>query len=76
MLRMLHIHRLSSAYIPRTLVNMTAGGASASSLRQRLSANSFDRKAWKVNGIAPPKLLRCVKPLRKLTQYIPAPLRK
>ncbi len=72
MLRMLHRHRLNSAYIPLTLINMTAGGASARSLTQRLSANSFDSKAWDLNGIHPLKRTRWLKPMRKIIQYIPA----
>ena len=57
------------AYLPKVLVNMRIGGQSNVSIKNRLSANRMDRKAWEVNGIKPPPLIRLLKPMRKLFQF-------
>lgn len=51
------------------LVKMRAGGASDKGIKERLGANSFDRKAWDVNGLRPSPLFRFLKPLRKFGQF-------
>jgi len=69
MLRLLLKERITTAYIPETMVRMRVGGASNASLQNRLKANRMDRLAWTVNGLRPyPWTLLC-KPLRKLGQY-------
>jgi len=69
MLRLLHKHRISTAYLPEVLVNMRVGGKSNISLLNRIKANMEDRKAWKVNGLKPGLLTLAFKPLSKISQY-------
>jgi glycosyltransferase len=69
MLRFLLKHRISTAYIPEVLVKMRLGGASNTSLKNRLKANRMDRKAWEVNGLKPYPWTIPLKPLRKIPQY-------
>lgn len=70
MLRFLLRHEISTVYIPRVLVKMRAGGASSRSFRNRLRANRMDRRAWKVNGLAPRPWTTVLKPIRKIPQYL------
>lgn len=69
MLRFFHFRGAELAYLPRTTVKMRAGGQSNASLGNRIKANAEDAKAWRLNGQAPPALLRLRKPLRKLGQF-------
>ena len=69
MLRFFHFRGAELAYLPRTTVKMRAGGQSNASLGNRIKANAEDAKAWRLNGVAPPPLLRLQKPLRKLRQF-------
>ena len=71
MLRLLLRERLPAAYIPRVLVAMRTGGASNASLAARLRANRMDRRAWEVNGLTPRPWTIPLKPLRKLSQWLP-----
>lgn len=70
MLRFLVRHRLYAAYIPEILVKMRTGGASNSSLVNRLRANRMDRLAWSINGLQPYPWTLTLKPLRKLGQWL------
>ncbi len=70
MLRMLHRHKISTAYLPEVLVKMRTGGVSNVSLKNRIRANREDRRAWKVNGLNPGPLTLIRKPLSKLTQFL------
>lgn len=70
MLRILYKHQFSSAYIPKVLVKMAAGGASNISLGARLKANSDDRKAWALNGLTPYFFTLFLKPARKIFQFL------
>lgn len=70
MLRFLLRHGISTVYLPRVLVRMRAGGTSNLSLRNRLRAHRMDRKAWKVNGLAPLPWTILLKPVRKIPQYL------
>lgn len=72
MLRLLLKYNLTTAYLPEVLVKMRVGGASNASLRNRLSANAMDRKAWKVNNLDCFPWTTCLKPLRKLGQFLTA----
>lgn len=69
MLRFIHKHKLSVAYIPKTLVKMRVGGESNVSLKNRLRANKEDRMAWKMNGLKPHFYTLFLKPLSKLKQF-------
>ena len=70
MLRFMVKHQISTRYIPRTMVHMRTGGMSNASLRNRLIANTMDRKAWQVNGLTPCWWTLWCKPLRKVGQWI------
>jgi glycosyltransferase involved in cell wall biosynthesis len=71
MLRFLYKEKVSVCYLPRVLVKMRAGGMSNASMRNRINANIEDREAWRVNRIRPYFYTTWLKPLRKLTQYLP-----
>jgi glycosyltransferase involved in cell wall biosynthesis len=70
MLRILLKLGFSTAYIPRVMVKMRAGGVSNASLNNRLRANKEDRLAWKLNGLKPDFFTLYLKPLRKIHQFI------
>jgi glycosyltransferase involved in cell wall biosynthesis len=72
MLRLLVRHRISTAHIPEVLVKMRTGGQSNVSLKNRIRANRMDRLAWKINGLKPRSLTLWMKPLRKVTQFLPS----
>ena len=69
MLRFLHKHKISTAYIPEVLVKMRQGGQSNVSLMNRLKANREDRMAWELNELKPSLFTTFVKPLRKISQF-------
>ena len=69
MLRMLEVHHLSCHYISKTITSMRVGGASNSSLKNRLIANRNDKKAWTIHPINPFWFTFILKPLRKLPQF-------
>ena len=70
MLRFIHRHGMSLAYLPETLVLMRAGGVSNASLMHRIRAHREDWKAWRMNGFQPSLLTMLAKPLRKLPQFL------
>ncbi len=70
MLRMIHKHGAKLAYIQKVLVRMRTGGVSNLSLKNRLSANKNDRRAWKINGLKPYPVTILLKPFRKILQFI------
>lgn len=69
MLRFIHKHKIKLAYVPECIVKMRVGGKSNQSLKNRLKANTEDRKAWEVNGLKPHVYTLYVKPLRKIIQF-------
>jgi len=69
MLRLLHKHKCSTAYIPEVLVKMRVGGKSNVSLANRIKANREDKKAWLLNGLKPGMFTFIRKPLSKLGQF-------
>ena len=71
MLRFIHKHRVSMAYLPRVITKMRAGGQSNVTIKNRWKANKEDRLAWKMNGLQPGFLTLIRKPLSKLIQYLP-----
>ena len=70
MLRFIHRHSMSLAYLPETLVLMRAGGVSNASLKHRIRAHREDWKAWRMNGYHPSLFTMLAKPLRKLPQFL------
>ena len=70
MLRFIHRHGMSLAYLPETLVLMRAGGVSNASLKHRIRAHREDWKAWRMNGFRPSLFTLLAKPLRKLPQFL------
>jgi glycosyltransferase involved in cell wall biosynthesis len=68
-LRFVYKHVIQLTYLQRILVRMRVGGVSNATLRDRLEANSEDRRAWKVNGLKAPVWIRLTKPLRKVSQW-------
>lgn len=69
LLRFLFKVGITTAYIPEILVRMRVGGSSGVSLKNRIRANRYDRRAWKINGVKPRPWTLLLKPLSKLTQY-------
>jgi len=69
MLRMIHKHKISVAYLPEVLVKMRVGGMSNVSLKNRVKANREDKRAWKVNGLKPGLFTMIRKPLSKISQF-------
>ncbi|MGC8605237.1 MAG: glycosyltransferase family 2 protein, partial [Desulfomonilaceae bacterium] len=65
MLRYLLKYQVKAQYIPEILVKMRIGGKSNVSLKQRLIANRYDKKAWEVNGLKPRPWTLVLKPLSK-----------
>ncbi|RTL49066.1 MAG: glycosyltransferase [Sphingobacteriales bacterium] len=70
MLRFIHKHHISLAYLNQTLVHMRSGGASNQTLLARFIANRNDALAWKINGLQPRWYTLYAKPLRKLGQFL------
>jgi glycosyltransferase len=73
MVRLMVKHEIRVGYVPHVAVKMRVGGKSNASMKNRLSANLADQKAWQENGLNPPFGLRFTKPLSKLPQYIRRP---
>jgi len=69
MLRFIHKEKIKVAYLPKIIVKMRAGGASNSSIKNRIKANKEDRMAWKMNGLKPGVFTLIRKPLSKLNQF-------
>ncbi|NJO87138.1 MAG: glycosyltransferase, partial [Lewinella sp.] len=69
MLRCCYCHGIKTAYLPGVMVKMRVGGASNSSLKNRLRANREDQLAWQLNGLPSPFGLAFLKPLRKISQW-------
>lgn len=70
MLRVIHKEEIKLRYLHRIIVHMRMGGASNSSVSNRLKANREDRKAWEMNGLKPGRLTFIRKPLSKLSQFV------
>lgn len=73
MLRLLHRHHVTTAYIPEVTVKMRVGGVSNASLLSRWRANMEDRLAWKMNNLKPYFYTLYAKPFSKLIQYFKKP---
>ena len=70
MLRFLVKCGVKAAYIPEVLVKMRTGGVSNASVKNRLTANRMDRKAWTVNRLRPYPWTLWMKPVRKVGQWV------
>lgn len=70
LLRTLYKYKITSTYLPRTLVKMRVGGKSNESIGNRLNANRQDHRAWKANELKPLWVTRFMKPARKILQFI------
>ena len=69
LVRMMVKHQIRARYINEVIVKMREGGKSNANLKNRLTANREDLRAWKVNHLHPPTGLRWMKPLRKVSQF-------
>ena len=69
LLRCLYKNRITSAYVPRTIVKMRVGGTSNANLKTRLLANQQDYRAWRENELKPFWFTRFMKPARKVFQF-------
>ncbi|MCB9197668.1 MAG: glycosyltransferase [Flavobacteriales bacterium] len=70
MLRMIHKHEISLAYLPRVITKMRVGGQSNVTVNNRIKANQEDRMAWELNGLKPRFYTLYMKPLRKIGQFL------
>ena len=68
LLRFIHKHQITLAYLPEFIIKMRVGGKSNVSLYNRLRANNEDRRAWKINELTPRFYTLYAKPLRKIIQ--------
>ena len=72
-LKLLYKRNINAFYIPMILVKMRMGGASNSSLLNRLRANREDGLAWTKNQLNKPLFVRIKKPLQKIRQFFLKP---
>ena len=72
-LKLLYKHNIKVFYIPMILVNMRMGGASNSSILNRIRANKEDGLAWTKNQLNKPLFVRIKKPLQKVKQFFQRP---
>jgi glycosyltransferase involved in cell wall biosynthesis len=72
-LKLLYKHNIKVFYIPMILVNMRMGGASNSSILNRIRANKEDGLAWTKNQLNKPIFVRIKKPLQKVKQFFLRP---
>ena len=72
MLRLLEIYRISTIWIDKVLVYMTAGGKSNSGLQSRINAITDNKIAWKVNNATPYIFTLFLKRLSKIPQFFKA----
>lgn len=70
MLRFIHKHQISLAYLPRIITKMRAGGQSNVTIKNRIRANMEDRMAWKMNNLRPALFTLTRKPLSKIFQFL------
>ncbi len=70
MLRMLHKHNISVAYLPEVITKMRVGGQSNATLVNRIKANKEDKLAWSINDLKPGPLTLIMKPVRKISQFV------
>lgn len=71
-LRLLFVHGLDSVHIDRTLVEMAPWGVSNQFPRNFIDGNLESRRAWRQYGLRGGMLVPILKPLNKITQFMPA----
>ncbi|MBP7808336.1 MAG: glycosyltransferase [Bacteroidia bacterium] len=69
MLRFIHKNKIKLAYLNEFIVKMRVGGKSNVTVKNRVTANFEDRKAWEVNGLKPRFYTLYLKPFRKIFQF-------
>jgi glycosyltransferase involved in cell wall biosynthesis len=69
MVRFMHFNNIEAFYVKRVIVKMQIGGASNSSIRNRIKVIGMDYKAMRINGILWPIFTIFLKPARKIVQY-------
>ena len=72
-IKLLYKYNIKVSYIPMILVTMRMGGASNSSILNRLRANKEDGLAWTKNQLNKPLFVRIKKPLQKVKQFFLKP---
>ena len=72
-LKLLYKKNIYVFYIPMILVKMRMGGASNSSIMNRIRANKEDGLAWTKNQLNKPLFVRIKKPLQKIRQFFLKP---
>jgi glycosyltransferase involved in cell wall biosynthesis len=72
-IKLLYKYNIKVFYIPMILVNMRMGGASNSSILNRIRANKEDGLAWTKNQLNKPIFVRIKKPLQKIKQFFQRP---
>ncbi len=70
LIRLLKIQKIKVKYIPEILVSMREGGASASSLKQRIKGWKELRQAWKINNLKVPIFFVFRRILNKVGQFL------
>ncbi len=70
MLRVIHKHHITIAYLNQIVTKMRIGGQSNITISNRIKANLEDRKAWRINGLQPGLFTLTRKPLSKLFQFL------
>ncbi|MES2377377.1 MAG: glycosyltransferase family 2 protein [Bacteroidota bacterium] len=70
MLRFMHLHKASTFYLNKTMINMVIGGESNKSYFNRIKAWGNDYRAMRQNGVRFPLLCIIFKPIGKIFQYI------
>lgn len=69
-LRLLKIHKINIKYVKKVFVQMYNGGASGSSLKQRIKGWQEDKMAWEINGLKIPRLFILRRVISKLSQFL------
>jgi len=72
-LRSLKINKIKVKYLPEIIVKMRAGGASGSSLKQRIKGWNELRQAWKVNNLSVPCFFIARRVMNKISQFLVRP---
>ena len=72
-IKLLYKYNIKVFYIPMILVTMRVGGASNSSILNRIRANKEDGLAWSKNKLTKPMFVRIKKPLQKIKQFFLKP---
>ncbi|SOD18678.1 glycosyltransferase family 2 protein [Pedobacter xixiisoli] len=69
MLRYFYKHQITTAYLPKLMVNMRSGGMSNQSAKHRYAAFLNDYAALKQNNVPMPLMALLLKKLRKIRQF-------